>query len=406
MIARAFLRGAAGAALLFACLAAPAAGQVPAAAPPAAAPAAASAPIAPAAGTTVADRLTLGGKHVPLPPGPWDVVFSGTGEIDETDAPKKIDPATRGPILRLILVQHDAGRVRAMIEIHGNAIAHPDGWGTASECLRGDLYAAVNRYESGWDVSCLFVAASGLDGAALEGPAWAAMRRAAPQRAVQLPGVWLVAGFRVSNRHDILDVRYHFAPETLGAPPGSRDIAPWAPSVIASDPQRVDLVKDLAAWAGTMQKFVEQGLQNRLAAGPFPAPRTNAAAEIPSERADRLARLKALFDQKTIDQAEYDRQRLLIEDEATPKDLSTWTLSQVAGWKAATYRVVVTTINAGIDYVFIGQPFAAGVLVVLQVVINTTKFFFHEMMWQEWLGVAPVQRTVLPVLNFRYAAGF
>jgi uncharacterized membrane protein len=400
MIARAVLRGTVAATLILACLAAPAAGQVPAAATPAAAP-----PIAPAAGTTVVDRLALGGKQVPLPPGPWEVVFSGTGEIDEADARKKIDPVTLGPILRVILVQHEAGRVRAMIEIHGNAVAHPDGWGTAAECLRTDLYATINRYESGWDVSCLFVAASQVDGAALEAPAWAAMRRQAPQRTVQLPGFWLIAGFRVSNRHDILDVRYHFAPDTLGAPPGSRDIAPWAPVVLTADPQRLEVVKDLAAWAGSMQKFVEQGLLTRLAAGPFPVPRAT-AAEVPSERDDRLARLKALRDQDTIDQAEYDRQRRLIEEEATPKDLATWTLSQVAGWKAATYRVVVTSINAGIDYLFIGQPFAAGVLVVLQVVINTTKFFFHEMMWQEWLGVAPVQRTVLPVLNFRYAAGF
>lgn len=396
MSARPFFRIAAGAALLFAILAGPAAGQAPAVVP---------ASIAPAAGATVADRLTLGGKQVPLPPGPWEVVFSGTGEIDEVDARKKIDPVTLGPILRVILVQHEAGRVRGMIEIHGNAIAHPDGWGTASECLRDDLYAAINRYESGWDVSCLFVAAAGIDGAAMEAPAWATMRRQAPQRTVQLPGFWLIAGFRVSNRHDILDVRYHFAPDTLGAPGESRDIAPWAPAVLTADPQRLEVVKDLAAWAGSMQNFVEQGLLSRLAAGPFPAPRAM-AAEVPSERADRLARLKALHDQGTVDEAEYDRQRRLIEEEATPKDLATWTLSQVAAWKAATYRVVVTSINAGIDYLFIGQPFAAGVLVVLQVVINTTKFFFHEMMWQEWLGVAPVQRTVLPVLNFRYAAGF
>ena len=62
--------------------------------------------------------------------------------------------------------------------------------------------------------------------------------------------------------------------------------------------------------------------------------------------------------------------------------------------------MVVTTINAGIDYVFIGQPFAAGVLVILQVVVNTTKFFFHEMMWQEVFGISPLQRDNPEVIEF------
>ena len=49
---------------------------------------------------------------------------------------------------------------------------------------------------------------------------------------------------------------------------------------------------------------------------------------------------------------------------------------------------------------FLSAPFAAGVLVILQVVVNTTKFFFHEMMWQEVFGVSPLQRDAPIVIEF------
>ena len=359
----------------------------------------------PAVGAKVTNRVTIAGKHVPLPPGTWDVAVSAAGEIDlSADDRKKPDPAALGPILRLVLVQYEANRLRGMIEIHANGIPRSDGWGTAAECLRDDLYAAVTRYESGWDVSCLFVAPAAIVVAAKpDATVWGPVGEHAIARKAELPSFWLVAGIRVSNRHDFIDARYHFAPTALGVPAQAADAAKWAPRAIPEDPQRLELVKDVAAWTTVMQKFAEQGLQNRLGAGPFPAPRTPAVAAVPTDRADRIAALKKLLDDRVIEKAEHDRQLALIEGETKPKDLSTWTLSQVAAWKAGTYRVIVTTINAGIDYIYIGQPFAAGVLVILQVVVNTTKFFFHEMMWQEWLGVAPIQREVLPVLRFKQA---
>jgi uncharacterized membrane protein len=81
-------------------------------------------------------------------------------------------------------------------------------------------------------------------------------------------------------------------------------------------------------------------------------------------------------------------------------DLLESNCSKHPGYKAFTYRVVVTSINVGIDYYFIGAPFAAGVLVILQVFVNTTKFFFHEVMWQELFGVGPLQRDTPRVMDF------
>ena len=119
-----------------------------------------------------------------------------------------------------------------------------------------------------------------------------------------------------------------------------------------------------------------------------------------TDRAQRLAQLEVLRESGTVSMEEYARQKAIIDAEIEPKAENAWTFATVAGYKAFTYRVVVTTINAGIDYIFIGQPFAAGVLVILQVVVNTTKFFFHEVMWQELFGVGPLQRENPRVMDF------
>ena len=40
------------------------------------------------------------------------------------------------------------------------------------------------------------------------------------------PGEWLMAGYRLSDRYDVLDVRYHFDP-ARAAPAGEDGIADW-----------------------------------------------------------------------------------------------------------------------------------------------------------------------------------
>ncbi len=132
---------------------------------------------------------------------------------------------------------------------------------------------------------------------------------------------------------------------------------------------------------------------------------TSAAALEPEAvaRAARIEALRTLREAGSITEEDFQRQIADVDTAAAAAAAAAaggWTYAQVAGWKAFTYRVVVTTINAGIDYVFIGRPFAAGVLVVLQVVVNTTKFFFHEMMWQEIFGISPLQRDAPNVIEF------
>lgn len=356
-----------------------------------------------AVGDQVQNVLTLDGKDVPLPAGQHTVVEIGFAEITQPDYGPQVNPSEYGPVRRVVLARIAGDHVADVIEIVTNTVPHPDGWGTATDCTRGDIYATLTRYKSGWDVSCLWIkpihngestAVTDSVGAFAEGSG------------ASLPDFWIEAGFRVSNRHDLVDVRYRFAATEDGQPVSPAQAVAWQPAAIGNQPEPLARVQSVAEWASTIYPSVETGLRLPLAAdseyeSPFAAVAT---VDEPSDRTQRLAKLTALHEAGTIDEAEYARQKTIIEAEVEPPLENAWSYSTVAGYKAFTYRVAVTTINAGIDYIFIGQPFAAGVLVVLQVVVNTTKFFFHEVMWQELFGVGPLQRENPRVMDFVVAS--
>src|SRR3546814_3409180 len=81
----------------------------------------------------------------------------------------------------------------------------------------------------------------------------------------------------------------------------------------------------------------------------FPAI-AGAAAGDPAEieRAARVDALAALRNSGSITAEEYDRQVAMLATATTAAAAAAagnWTYAQVAGWKAFTYRVVVTTTN-------------------------------------------------------------
>jgi uncharacterized membrane protein len=351
-------------------------------------------------GTVVKDIVDVAGKQVPLPPGDFTVLAVDSVSARIKKSGTETERLDLGPVRLVVLGQFKDGRIANVVQIGANLIPYHDGWGMTEDCTRSDLYAAVTQYKSGWDVSCLYLKPQAINGETAA-PGGEAMAQFARTSNASVSNFWLVAGLRIANRRDVIDVQYHVDPSSLGVTASAAEAASWAPAVIEQHPSRLAVVKDLAAWAGLMAEPLDQGLNHRLTATSFPDMR-NAAAVAPDEarRAAQMASLDKLRDAKAIDDAEYQRQMAIIAASATAVAAGDWTYAQVAGWKAFTYRVVVTTINAGIDYMFIGRPFAAGVLVILQVVVNTTKFFFHEMMWQEMLGIGPLQRDGPNIIEF------
>lgn len=358
-------------------------------------------------GDTVRDVVRVSGKDIPLPSGDYTVVGLGFADIQQPEFGDLVIPADYGPIRRIVLGRAIDGELAGSVEIVVNTLPHPDGWGIATDCTRTDIYATLTRYKSGWDVSCLWVqpVSTGWLGDEIRA-ADDAVELFAMDGSLVMPELMIEAGFRVANRYDAVDVRYQFAAMGDSGPATGEAMEEWLPAVIANNPDPLAKVQAVAVWASSVYPAVELGLRKPLDADAgFASPFDDVTFSGKfTDRAQRLAELTVLREQDKISQEEFNRQRAVIEAEAEPVLDSGWTYATVAGYKAFTYRVVVTAINAGIDYVFIGQPFAAGVLVVLQVVVNTTKFFFHEVMWQELFGVGPLQREQPRIMDFVVAS--
>ncbi len=175
-------------------------------------PAAAQAP--PPSGTVLWGTLPLYGKPVPLPPGAWRVVAAGFGQIRE-NAPAE----PFGAIASVLLERpaHTSGDEKLLVQT--NVLPVAGGWGPPPECEDpGALFRHVTPSHDLHD-ACAFVLAL-----------------ADPQRLhAALPGLtpgslpWpaLLGGLRVSDRRDMLEIRYALSAHGLERAAAVRRLADW-----------------------------------------------------------------------------------------------------------------------------------------------------------------------------------
>lgn len=350
----------------------------------------------------VSGAFTVAGKQIPLPAGSWVVAADRDMVLD----PQAGNFGVYGSIRNLVLFRVEESAVTAFIEINTNSLPVGDGWGVSRDCTRTDTYAAVVRYSSGWDALCFFLHHTMTETSELSSAGWRAAALRAAELNLTLPPVWVTAGFRAANRRDVVDVRYSFSPSAWGVAPGGGGWADgaWHKDNFEKNPERVAFVQAVARWAAEFAPMVEDGLKRRLdpaAAFPWPG-RDLATAPSPSIE-QRLRILEKLHADGGIPREEYERQRHLLASGKALEPEPQVDAATIAFWKTAAYRPMVSTANLFIDYFWIGQPFAAGVLVVLQVVVNTTKFYFHELAWERYFGGAAGKRETARVIDFRYA---
>ena len=363
-----------------------------------AAPCLAQAPAA--VGTTVERLLLVSGKQVPLPEGQWLVAGAALTGFD--------GPAigAYGRIANLVLFRLKGSEVEAVAEINTNMLPTNDGWGVAADCERSDLALSVVRYKAGWDGSCFFVSHTLTDAAAPPTHiAWAQAMQLARQRGLAMGRVWLTAGFRVANRNDVMDARFHFAPAARGIgeerPRRWRDSA-WAAARLEHDSARLAVARGVTEWAVLFSGYMEAGIRRRLdAATVYPDPAMAGVALPGSVLEERLAALNSLRDAGLLTAAQYEVQAVRLRERGLDRGSETVDPATVALYKTLSYRLMVSLANLFIDLYWIGQPFAAGVLVLLQVTVNTTKFYFHELAWEQFVG-GGTRRDSARVIDFVY----
>jgi len=356
-----------------------------------------------AQGTAVERVLQVGGKQIPLPEGRWIVA----GDAGTSYTGERV--GAYGVIRNIVLYRIQGRAVDAIAEINTNELPTTDGWGVAADCQRTDIALSVVRYMAGWDASCFFVThtlAPNGGSTVTDLPAgWQQAAAYAQREGLATVPVWLTAGFRVANRQNIVDARFHFSPGARGisveTPRRWRDSS-WSAARIESDPQRMALGVAVTEWAVLFSGFIESGIKNRLpATGAFPMP---SRPDAPLDGGVVERRLQALEDLRrsgvlTEEQFQAHTQRL--REHGLDPGSQTFDPGTIALYKTLAYRPIVSLLNVFIDYWWIGFPYATGVLVFLQVTVNSTKFYFHELAWER-LGAVTARRDSARTVDFAY----
>jgi hypothetical protein len=199
--------------------------------------------------------IDLAGRHIPLPEGVW----LEAGSSNDSAGPAETRPY--GAIETMVLFKLVDRAVDSFITIRANSLPVEGGWGTAVECGRDDIHFVSVFYLSAHESLCGFVNHVMTAREAGSSPAWVEALQLARVRGWALPETWLMVGFRITNRHDALDLRYHLNPQRGGFPPDAGEwvTSAWAPASVAAAPPRKAVVDRLAAWvmesSGPMQEI-------------------------------------------------------------------------------------------------------------------------------------------------------
>ena len=321
-------------------------------------PAPAAAPI----GTVYSTTFDLAGRQVPLPQGDWVLVGDGF----------EILPSVRGgagdAVESVVLFRVEGEAVPAFVIAHRNRIGVDNGWGVASDCDRTDIHAAVTYDAAAAHGFCGFVnhVVTAVDGRSAT--SWKQAVAYAQAHRLALPPTWLMAGFRLSDPTDVVDVRYHFDPALAGMPTptdaGWSD-SRWSKAAVAGRPTAVGegwgdaawrwagyaafwnsgapeestaerrVVADLVAWLDRMRFPVERGFRNRV--GDLAAvalPWSKDGDEPPAALALRLKRLDDLRARQVLTAEQYAEQRAIIVGEHGGEGGGRWTAEGLATAKA------------------------------------------------------------------------
>jgi hypothetical protein len=363
------------------------------------------------AGSVFRSYLPLNGKQVPLPEGDW--VLAG----DSYEVLPSVAGGAGDAVESVVLLQVSGSRVSAFVMAQRNAIGVDKGWGLAPECNRTDLYAAIAYENSDTHAFCGFAtsvatAASPQDAAL----SWTQALDYARRHGLTLPGTWLMAGFRISNLRDVIDVRYHFDPALAGMPGETADrqdadgaaarldegaaAAPeswsamarrwvgYAASLGASEPEKPSprraAVAALVAWLDAMRYPVELGFKNRLSGVPgVPEPwgGTTAALAATPALTTRLQQLEALRSANVLSAAQHDVQLAIIESEHASVAAGRWTAEGLTTVKAGTNQVSTNIAAFAADYLMTGNVATSLSLIGVHTVIDVGQYWSTEWAW-------------------------
>ena len=118
------------------------------------------------------------------------------------------------------------------------------------------------------------------------------------------------------------------------------------------------------------------------------------------DNARRLAELNLLRQGGAISQDVFDEQAKALREHGLGASSNAPDLATVTAVKALSYRIIVSISHIFVDYYWTGNYVATGALEVLQITINSAKFYLHEIGWAKYKGVP--RTDAARVLDFKY----
>lgn len=280
----------------------------------------------PPVGQLVSERIDLFGTRIPLPPGEWRVATANFAHVTGADR----EPY--GAIGSVLLLRTGDEAAPAFALIRTNAVPVRGGWGSPEECTTGKtLFLSVAEPRDLRNACSFIVAARAGRIAALVGD---------PAAARKLPPWALLAGFRASDRNDVIEVRYGFAPRS----PAS---AAWFGARDALDAPHRAAIAQLGDW-------VQQARQASFAA-----------------LVDPLEQVPAIKPMEFV---------ASVGAPANGEDITSLRLGL---YKLATYRGPVTAWNWALASTLAGDIYIGAVVAGWQSITHSALYFGNEMAW-EW----------------------
>jgi len=337
-----------------------------------------------ASATSVGDKVTqqieLGGKQVPLPGGEWTLAGLGTQTFNM--------PALGafGAIRTAVLFLTQQNRVVAVLEVNSNTLQVNDGWGRTKACAEdAKQFLLVVRYKTGWETSCLFVQATRFEAASAGPAAWEQARDFARKSRLTMAQLWLTAGFRVSDRQDIVDARYHFDPalmlgssaEAFGSPDD------WTADAVKGDPLRLGAVQVMSAWASGFDAWIERGMRNQIASAPGPLPETAAYVTSAPAVDTKLRDLDQLYRDGRITWDAYVTQSQKATTEVPVYKQQTSLLSNSVQ-KNISFRSFGTFVDYGIAYIVTANPAISWGIALTLNATDSVWFVMNDRYWDDY----------------------
>ncbi len=246
-----------------------------------------------------------------------------------------------------------------------------------------------------------------------------------------------MAGFRISDQSDILDIRYNFNPELQGFAPGAgrtwadnswskirltgedpadtgvlATLVGWIPGAIwgnlaaraPDNEQRVAALDELGEWLSAMRFPVEAGFSNRLAMVPImPMPWAAGRAkqqDVLPEVAVRLRILDGLRKQHAIPTVSFVEQRKEIVSEGQHVGGQAWSAERLTATKASTDQLTTIMTSFSADMLWTGNITTAGTILSIATMVDLSRYSTLEYMWNTY---GPRRIKPMPTLDFASA---